>query len=113
MTDGSRHLYRVLLVAIFALAGPVSASAEVIQVKVSGFAFNPAQVVAHVGDTIQWVNGDFLAHTATARDGKWDVSLPAGKSGALVVKKAGAIDYYCRYHPNMVGRIDVVRGKAR
>ena len=34
-------------------------------------AFVPAQVSAHVGDTIEWVNADFVAHTATARNGAW------------------------------------------
>jgi hypothetical protein len=30
--------------------------------------YRPAAISAHVGDTIEWTNTDFLAHTATARD---------------------------------------------
>jgi plastocyanin len=27
----------------------------------------PQQISAHVGDTVEWVNADIVAHTATAR----------------------------------------------
>jgi plastocyanin len=30
-----------------------------------------------------------------------------GKTARLVVKKAGAFDYICRFHPNMKGRLTV------
>ena len=53
-----------------------SARAEVIQIKIEKLAFTPPQVSAHVGDTIQWVNADFVAYTATARNGAWDVMIP-------------------------------------
>jgi plastocyanin len=46
-----------------------SAGAEVIQIELKQIAYTPAQVAAHVGDTIEWVNNDIVAHTATAR--KW------------------------------------------
>jgi plastocyanin len=29
------------------------------------------------------------------------------KSARLVVKKAGTFDYFCRFHPNMKGRMTV------
>jgi plastocyanin len=61
-------------------------------------------ISAKVGDTIEWVNKDILAHTATVK-GDWDVMIPAGKSASLVLKKAAAVEYYCRFHPNMKGRI--------
>ena len=33
-------------------------------------------------------------------------------AGGIIVEKAGAIDYYCRLHPNMKGSIAVTRLKA-
>jgi plastocyanin len=51
--------------------------------------------------TMEWVNKDVLAHTATAQNGDFDVMLPPNKTGSFVLKKAGNIDYYCRFHPNM------------
>ena len=49
---------------------------------------------------------DIVAHTATAR-GDWDVMIEANKSARLVLKKAGIVEYYCRFHPNMKGRITI------
>jgi plastocyanin len=83
------------------------AAAETIRVNVDKLAFTPAEVSARVGDTIEWVNTDFLAHTATARGKEWDVMIPPNKTGRVILKRPGDIEYYCRFHPNMVGRISV------
>jgi plastocyanin len=47
-----------------------------------------------------------MDHTATSK-GSFDVVIPAGKSGSTVIKGDGAAEYYCRYHPNMKGQIEV------
>jgi len=85
----------------------VSGHAEVIQIVMDKMVFSPTETTASVGDTIEWVNNDILAHTATARNGDWDVAIAAKKTVSYVLKRAGSIDYYCRYHPNMTGRIVV------
>ncbi|NIX75136.1 amicyanin [Microvirga sp. c23x22] len=103
----------MMLAAIFTIAGVAYANAAVIRVQVSNYRFNPPQIVAHVGDTIQWVSSDVAPHTATARNGTWDLPIPSGQSGSIILTGAGTIDYYCRYHPNMVGRITVLKGRAR
>ena len=77
------------------------------QIVIDKMVFSPTETTAAVGDTIEWVNNDILAHTATARNGDWDVAIAARKTGSYVLKKAGSIDYYCRYHPNMTARIVV------
>jgi plastocyanin len=82
-------------------------SAETIRTAIDKLRFAPAQVSAHVGDTIEWVNSDFIAHTATARSQDWDVAIPAKGTGRVTLKHAGDIDYFCRFHPNMTGRISV------
>ena len=81
------------------------ARADTIQVKMEKLGFVPAQISAHVGDTIEWVNSDFVAHTATARDGSWDVLIPVNAKKTVVLKTEGTIEYYCKFHPNMTGRI--------
>jgi plastocyanin len=87
--------------ATLVLGGFVSAKAETFEISMQNLEISPAEVKARVGDTVEWINKDVLAHTATARNGDWDVMLPPGKSGTLVLKKAGTLDYYCRFHPNM------------
>ena len=84
----------------------VPARADTIQVTIDKLVFSPAEVKARVGDTIEWVNKDILAHTATVK-GDWDVMIPAKKNASVVLKKAGDVEYYCRFHPNMKGRISV------
>jgi len=95
------------IVAALLLGASVSARAETIQVSMENLEIAPAEVTAKVGDTIEWVNKDVLAHTATARNGEWDVMLPPKKSGNLVLKKAGTVEYYCRFHPNMKATLTV------
>lgn len=84
-----------------------SARAEVIEIRAEKLVFTPAQISAHVGDTIVWVNADFVAHTATARNGAWDIMMPPNTKKELALKSAGAVDYYCKFHPNMIGKITV------
>jgi plastocyanin len=81
------------------------ARADIIQVKMEKLGFVPAEVTAHVGDTIEWVNADFVAHTATARNGAWDVLIPVNAKRNVVLKDEGMVDYYCKFHPNMTGKI--------
>jgi plastocyanin len=100
----SRALGGLLLVLA---AGP--APADVIQIRMEKLGFAPAEVSAHVGDTIEWVNVDFVAHTATARDGAWDVLIPAKATKSIVLKAEGVVDYYCKFHPNMTGRVAVTK----
>jgi plastocyanin len=96
----------LLAACVFAaFAGP--AAAETIHIEMQNLGYSPATVSAHVGDTVEWANGDFLAHTATARSKEWDVMLLPKKTGRIVLKRPGDIEYYCRFHPNMVGRISV------
>jgi plastocyanin len=80
-------------------------STDTIQVKMEKLGFVPTEITAHVGDTIEWVNSDFVAHTATARDGSWDVLIPVNAKKTVVLKIDGTVDYYRKFHPNMTGRI--------
>ncbi|MBZ9708525.1 cupredoxin family copper-binding protein [Mesorhizobium sp. ESP7-2] len=97
-----RHLWIAL--ALTFIAAPVKA--ETIQVTIDKLVFSPATIEAKVGDTIEWVNKDMFAHTATVKGG-WDVMIPPKKSASLTFKAAGAVDYFCRFHPNMKGHIAV------
>jgi plastocyanin len=87
--------------AALTLAVSVPAHAATIQVTMENLVFAPSEVSAKVGDTIEWINKDVFAHTATARNGDFDVTMPPNKTVTFVLKKAGTVDYYCRFHPNM------------
>jgi plastocyanin len=90
-----------VITALLLGAMAVPAQAATIQITIDDLVFAPAQVSAKVGDTIEWINKDVFAHTATASNGDFDVITPPKKTVTSVLRKAGAIEYYCRYHPNM------------
>ena len=100
----SPRLGRLALLAWVGLAPPAWAG-ETIRVVIENLKFDPPQVSAHVGDTIEWANRDFVAHTATARNKDWDVTIPSKGAARVTLQHAGAVDYFCRFHPNMTGRI--------
>jgi plastocyanin len=94
--------------AALALATMSSAHAgETIAVTIDKIVYAPVSISAHVGDTIEWINKDVVAHTATARDKQWDLMILPNKKQSVVLTRAGRIDYYCRFHPNMTGVITV------
>jgi plastocyanin len=97
MTPG-RHL-PIVVALTFAIS--VSAHAATIQITMENLVISPAEAPAKVGDTIEWVNKDIFAHTATARSGDWDLTIAPKATVTLVLKKPGTVDYYCRFHPNM------------
>jgi plastocyanin len=92
---------RILLTALALGAMAVPAHAATIQLVMENLVVSPAEVSAKVGDTVEWVNKDVFVHTATARNGDFDITMPPKKTVTSVLNKAGTVEYYCRYHPNM------------
>jgi plastocyanin len=97
---------RLFLLAAVGMITPAIAK-ETIHIGIDKLKFDPDVVSAHVGDTIEWTNSDFVAHTATARNKDWDVAIPAKGVGHVTLEHPGDVDYFCRFHPNMTGRISV------
>ena len=101
-------LHHAEIAMLFLIASACAALAgEVVHVTISDLAFSPAEITARAGDTIEFVNSDFVDHTATAKDGEWDVLVAAGTAGRLQLTEAGTFDYFCRFHPNMTAKIHV------
>jgi plastocyanin len=103
MRRGHIHLMTALVLAAMA----VPSHAATIQIVMQNLEISPAEVSAKVGDTIEWVNKDVFAHTATAKNGDFDVTLQPSKSGSFMLKKTGNVDYYCRFHPNMKATLKI------
>jgi plastocyanin len=94
-------------IALVVAAMAVPARAATIEITMENLVISPAEISAKVGDTINWINKDVFAHTATAKNGDFDVTLPPKTSATSILKRAGTIDYYCRYHPNMKATLKV------
>lgn len=78
----------------------------------------PNPIDIKVGDTVTWKNTDQISHTVTSGNGPTDPT--AGKSfdshvllsnGGIFshqFNEPGTYNYYCIFHPTMIGRVDVV-----
>lgn len=97
----------VLPTMIWSSAARGAPAAKVHVVRLNKMRFGPTPAEVKVGDTIEWVNDDFFRHTVTARNGAFDVDLKAGAKARVVLRSAGKLDFYCRYHPGMTGRLIV------
>ena len=73
------------------------------------FAFEPADLSAASGDTIEFVNEDDAEHNFTAEDAGLDEDVDAGGSTTIDLSgvEAGTYDYFCEYHPDMKGTLEV------
>lgn len=76
-------------------------------IVIDKMAYGPAPPGLMVGDTLVWRNADIFRHSATARNGAFDIDLQPGASGEVTLKSPGVIDVYCRYHPDMTLRLTV------
>jgi plastocyanin len=93
------------VLSLAAIAPPTHAAT--ITIVMDKLVISPGAATAKVGDTIEWVNKDVVAHTATAKNGDFDVMIPPQKTVTYVLKNAGTVDYYCRFHPNMKATLEI------
>jgi plastocyanin len=98
--------YLLLCAAVLEGISAIPAYSATVQIIITNHEYSPAELEVRAGDTVEWINQDILAHTATVR-GDWDVMIAAKAKASLILKKAGTVEYYCRFHPNMKGRIHV------
>ena len=101
---GSGAVALLPLLGSRALAAPRTHTAVMANMR-----FGPLPPGIKVGDVIVWVNRDVVPHTATARDGSFNVDIPARESRRMTVRRAGTFAFYCRYHPAMRGTLVAVR----
>lgn len=93
-------------------AGPLQPAAQAVgdtvRVSIKDLAFSPATVRIRVGQTVEWVNGDPLAHTVTADDKSWGSGfVNQGGRFARRFTAAGEFSYHCEPHPQMKGNVIV------
>ncbi|OWV80448.1 amicyanin [Rhizobium sp. R635] len=100
------RLLKTLLFALLWASSGVASAADY-QLTIAGMTFGPAPAELHVGDVIVWRNDDIFRHTATARDNSFDVDLPPKSEARMTVGRVGTVDFYCRFHRAMTGKLDV------
>jgi plastocyanin len=102
------------LLVLLALAGAAAAAAappasHEHPVPIAAMHFGAPAAGLRAGDTILWINRDIVAHTVTARDHSFDVVIQPRQSARIILRRAGAVAFYCRFHPTMQGVLNVGR----
>jgi plastocyanin len=84
-----------------------SASAAAV-VDTKNFAYAPATITIHPGQTVTFKNSDTIAHTVTAADKSFDSgNMDQGATWSHIFAKAGTYAYVCAYHSYMTGTVIV------
>ena len=96
-------------VAALLLMAPAQAAPRTHVVVMDKMKFQSVPASVRRGDTILWENRDMFRHTATAKNGAFNVDLAPGAKGKTVVRKAGEVAFVCKYHPGMRGVLKVVQ----
>jgi len=101
-----------LSVAFWTASAACALAGDVTEVQISKLTYIPAEITVHAGDTVAWINADFVDHTATLKSDAsatvWEVLILAGKTAQLLMTQPGTVEYFCRFHPNMKGKIIVL-----
>lgn len=101
---------RAAALALVLSFAPLAAHAAVWHVIIADYAFAPARLVIHPGDTVVWTNRDSVPHTASALNRRFDSgALDPGASYRRRFRAPGRIAYRCAIHPEMRGVIIVAK----
>lgn len=80
-----------------------------VTVTAADFAFDPSEVTASAGDTIEFTNEDDAPHTFTAEEAGIDEEAAASGSASISLEgvEAGEYEFVCTIHPEMTGTLTV------
>src|SRR4051794_2408029 len=66
----------IVAVAALVVAMAHPSAAEKKEAAIQGYAFTPASMTVHVGDTVTWTNNDTAPHTVTSSSGPAKMDSP-------------------------------------
>lgn len=90
------------------MAGDSESKEHVVEIR--NLEFTPKELTVAPGDTITWINYDFVPHTVTADDESWDSGLiKAEGQWQTVVQTDMLTTYFCQYHPTMKAGLLIVK----
>ena len=95
--------------AALLLVAPAEAAPRTHLVVMEKMKFVSVPASVRRGDVILWENRDMFRHSATAKNGAFNVDLAPGAKGRTVIQKPGAIAFVCKYHPGMRGVLKVTQ----
>ena len=106
-----RVMSSALLLSLVLFSGASHAAPVEVEIKISKFKFEPAEVTVKPGTRIRWVNLDDTPHTVQSTQGQEKViaskAMDTDDKYELVIAKEGDYSYFCTVHPFMTGIIHV------
>jgi len=96
----------MIFCAVPAIANRGESKTYFIQIK--QLKFSSDVITVKPGDTVTWVNDDFVPHNVTAKDKSWSTgNINHGESRSIVVTQKFELSYFCLYHPSMQAQLEV------
>ncbi|MGW7531009.1 cupredoxin domain-containing protein [Amycolatopsis sp. NPDC054798] len=97
---------------LLTLAAPQapSAAAATQTVMMQDYAYSPASLTVHVGDTVTWIQHDTAPHDVVTTSSPVSFRSPQlsqGQSWSYTFRAAGTYSYYCSVHPDMRAQVIV------
>ncbi len=80
-------------------------------VHIVDFAFKPAALTVHTGDSVVFQNDDPVTHNVSS-DAFQSADIDGGKSWKYTFTKEGTFAYVCTYHPGMKATITVTAAQT-
>ena len=104
----TRRVVMVGVVLMFTTYLDGARAAENVEVKISNFTFNPAEITIHVGDTVTFKNEDDIPHSVVGKDGSFKLKvMDTNETRINTFITAGEFGFFCGLHPHMVGKVIV------
>jgi plastocyanin len=106
------NTFAKIFFSIAVLAGASSGQAATWAVKMKSISYDPKKLEVKTGDEVEWSNGSYTEHSATADEEKgFDTGMVAPKKVSKKIRfdKAGTYKYHCSMHgKSMSGEITVL-----
>jgi amicyanin len=85
-----------------------TSTAGLTAVKISGLAFDPANITVPMGTVVTWTNLDSVPHTVTSDTGVFESgTLSRNATFSYTFNSRGTFSYSCTIHPSMKGKVVV------
>jgi plastocyanin len=86
-------------------SAPEQTAPKVYKVEIKQMLFQPAILRVHKGDTVIFINEDFVNHNVTEESNKTWSSAPLSTGKSWRLKAIQSANYYCTIHPVMKGKL--------
>ncbi|WP_037360496.1 cupredoxin domain-containing protein [Amycolatopsis orientalis] len=108
-----KRFFALLAVAVLCLLtaplmAPAAAATQTVMMQ--DYAYAPASLTVHVGDTVTWIQHDTAPHdvvTTSAPVAFRSPQLSQGQSWSYTFQTPGTYAYYCSVHPDMRAQVIV------